>query len=255
MEKKKLFSINVSTGAYADFVAAIIDKAATGESNYACVANVHMLVEARRSKTYAQRVNDAAIVTPDGKPLTWAMKVLHGLEQPRVAGMDLMPDLLEKASDQSLPVFFYGGSEAMLTKTAEFLATNYPKLQVAGLHSPPFRQLSFKEEDVVIDKINRSGARLVFVVLGCPKQEIWMASMKGRIKAFMIGVGGAVPVMIGAQKRAPGWMQSSGLEWLYRLVQEPRRLFKRYAVTNSQFLWLMGSAVVRQKLVRKPRST
>lgn len=241
----------VSTGAYKDFVGTVIAKAREGSSDYACVANVHMLAETYKSSSFAKTVNDAFIITPDGKPLTWALRMMYGIKQERVAGMDLLPDLLKRAEATALPVFFYGGSEDMLAKTAQYLQKNFPSLMVAGMHSPPYRQLTMKEEDIVVQKINASGAKLVFVILGCPKQERWMAAMKGRVEAFLIGVGGALPVLIGTQKRAPGWMQSGGLEWLYRLAQEPRRLFKRYALTNSLFLYLFCKAYLRKKIFRQ----
>lgn len=250
MQKSKLLSMNVNTGGYADFVTAILQKSAAGESDYACVANVHMLVEAHKNPDFARVVNGASIITPDGKPLTWALKLMHGIRQDRVAGMDLLPDLLQEAEKKGLPVFIYGGSEDMLNNTEAYLQQQYPNLVLAGMHSPPFRTLTFKEEDRVVQKISNSGAKLVFVVLGCPKQERWMAAMKGRIPAFMIGIGGALPVLIGHQKRAPLWMQKSGLEWLFRLMQEPGRLARRYAVTNSYFLYLFFSAYLRKKLVR-----
>lgn len=251
MEKTKVFSLCVSNGTYPQFVEEVISKAGSHQSDYACLANVHMLVETYMSASFAETVNEAAIITPDGKPLTWALWLMQGLQQDRVAGMDLMPDLLASAAEKSIPVFFYGGSEDMLQKTKGYLAKNYPLLKIAGLYSPPFRQLTKGEENAVIENINASGAKLVFVVLGCPKQERWMASMKGRITAFMVGVGGALPVLIGMQKRAPKWMQSIGFEWLFRLAQEPRRLFKRYAVTNSIFLYLLAKAYLQKKFFER----
>lgn len=250
MKQNRLFSINVSTGRYQDFLHAVTTMAEERKSDYACVANVHMLVEAYKNASFANTVNNAAIITPDGKPLTWALRLLYGIRQDRVAGMDLLPDLLQAAEEKNLPVFFYGGSEEMLEKTRRFLQGAYPSLQIAGMHSPPFRALTFKEDKAVEERINNSGAKLVFAILGCPKQERWMASMKGRINAFMIGVGGALPVLVGMQRRAPNWMQKGGLEWLYRLGQEPKRLFKRYAVTNSVFMYLFMKAFLQQKLVQ-----
>ena len=136
-------------------------------------------------------------------------------------------------------------------RTRAYLDDNYPDLSIKGLYSPPFRALTPEEETRTIEKINASGAKLVFVVLGCPKQEQWMASMAGKVNAVMIGIGGALPVLIGIQKRAPKWMQNAGLEWLFRLVQEPKRLFKRYAVTNSVFLYLLSRELVKKTFSRK----
>lgn len=252
MEKRHIFSIDVSVAAsYHDYNKAITTIARENRSEYICIANVHMLVEAKRCDFFASVVNNAVIITPDGKPLTWALRVFHGLRQARVAGMDLLPDILNSASAHAIPVFFYGGSPLLLAETERYLKLNYQSLLVAGMFSPPFRDLTMAEEDEVAAKINSSGAKIVFVVLGCPKQEKWMARMKGKINAVMIGVGGALPVLVGIQRRAPMWMQKSGLEWLYRLRQEPIRLFKRYAVTNAVFCWLFCKAWAAKGISRR----
>lgn len=251
MEKVNLLSISVSTGSYDEFIGSILKSANAKESQYACVANVHMMMEAHRDTAFSNVVSNAGLITPDGKPLSWALRLLYGIKQDRVAGMDLLPDLLKKAAAQKTSVFFYGGSQVLLNKTKVFLQTNYPDLPVVGLYSPPFRELTKEEEHKVVELINNSGAGLVFVVLGCPKQEKWMAAMKGRINALMIGVGGALPVMIGEQKRAPYWMQKAGLEWVFRLAQEPARLFKRYAVTNSLFIYILLKEYLRLKFHKK----
>lgn len=248
MNKLNVLTIPVSTGSYAEFIQQLVTAAAAQKSEYACVANVHMLIEAYKNRRFAKVVKEAAYVTPDGKPVTWAMRLLYGIKQERVAGMDLLPDLVRAAEGADLPVFFYGGTEEMMRKTQTYLQRNNPALKIAGVYSPPFRNLTVLEEKRVVEKINGSGAALVFVILGCPKQEKWMASMKGRIHAVMVGLGGALPVMIGDQRRAPQWMQKSGLEWLYRLGQEPGRLFKRYAVTNSLFFYLLAKAYLRKRL-------
>ncbi len=244
--KQKLLSIDTTVGSYSSFVEKLTETAQEGVSSYTCVANVHMLVEAHNDPEFARVVNNADMVTPDGMPLAVSMKLIYGLKQDRVAGMDLLPDLLQVATQKQIPVFFYGGTEEMLQRTWDYCRQHYPQLKIAGFHSPPFRQLTAVEEGQVVDMINMSGAGFVFVALGCPKQEKWMASMKGRINACMIGIGGALPVMIGMQRRAPKWMQLLCLEWLYRLLQEPKRLFKRYAVTNTTFLFLLTKTWMRQ---------
>jgi N-acetylglucosaminyldiphosphoundecaprenol N-acetyl-beta-D-mannosaminyltransferase len=249
LPRYKHFSLQISVGPYRSFVDNILDLAVARESSYVCVANVHMLVEAQRSKEYRKMVTGADIVTPDGMPLTRSLKLLNGVEQERVAGMDLMPDLLSRAEEAQLRVFFYGGQKSMLQKTEKYIRENYPQMQIAGLYSPPFRPLTAGEMDEVADLISESGANLVFVVLGCPKQEKWMAEMKGRIPAVMIGVGGALPVLIGDLKRAPMWMQRHSLEWVYRLMQEPTRLFKRYLVTNTIYLYLVISTKIHLMLL------
>lgn len=242
--KHRVISLMVSTGSFESMTNEIISLAVSGQSANVCVANVHMLVEAHEEASFATVVNSANMVTPDGMPLIWALRLLHGIKNDRVAGMDLLPGLLKAAIDKNLSVFFYGGSQKMLDATSEYIKSTYPALNIAGLYSPPFRQLTKDEDEFVIEMINNSGARLVFVVLGCPKQEKWMAAMKGKINATMVGVGGALPVLVGEQKRAPQWMQRNGLEWLYRLIQEPGRLWKRYFYTNAVFILLL----IREKV-------
>lgn len=252
MKKKRLISIDVSMGSYPEFVSTLLANASLpNKSSYVCVANVHMLVEAHKSSSFAGVVNNASIVTPDGKPLTWAFRLLYGIKQDRVAGMDILPDMLSGAVAQQLPVYFYGGTDEMLALTNQYLVKNYPALKVAGMYSPPFRPLSADEKATIITNINQSGAAIVFVVLGCPKQELWMASMNEKINSLMIGIGGALPVLIGMQSRAPKWMQKAGLEWLYRLCQEPRRLFKRYVTTNSIFIYLLFKEKLFPQKIKK----
>ena len=211
-----------------------------------------MCIEAYKSSSFAKNVNDADLVTPDGMPLTISVKLLYGQKQDRVAGMDLLPDLLAAAEKENLGVFFYGGTDEMLDETKEYVKNNYPDLSNQHYLSPPFRPLTIEEEEEIVNTINQSEAHLVFVALGCPKQEKWMASMEGRVNACMIGIGGALPVMIGLQKRAPKWMQQLSLEWLFRLIQEPRRLFKRYFITNSLFMYLLFKEWFRIRIVKKP---
>jgi len=239
LSKERILSINVSRGKHAEFVDSILDLGRKRKSSYVCVANVHMLVEAHWSGDFQRVVNQADVVTPDGMPLAKSFKVLHNIEQDRVDGMSLLPLLLQKAIDEDMAVYFYGSSRKIIEQTGNFIRKNYPLLRVVGIYSPPFRYLTEAEEEAVIDNIAQSGANIVFVALGCPKQEQWMAEMRGRIPSVMVGIGGALPVLIGLQKRAPQWMQKNSLEWLYRLVQEPRRLFKRYFITNTTFLYLL----------------
>ena len=212
-------------------------------------ANVHMFSEAYQSENFRQLITNADIVTPDGQPLAWMLWMLYGIKQDRVAAMDALPDLLLRMEKEQLPVYFYGGTQQMLDKTEAYVKQTYPSLKVAGLYSPPFRPLTEVEEKEIVDKINAAAPGIVFVFLGCPKQEKWMASMKGKVHAVMAGVGGAVPVTIGMQKRAPLWMRRLGLEWLFRFFQEPRRLFKRYATTNSLFIWVMTKEFLRLRIL------
>ncbi|MCE7040496.1 WecB/TagA/CpsF family glycosyltransferase [Dyadobacter sp. CY312] len=252
--KQFLISIGISSGDYEIFVKRIIDLAKKRTSSYVCVANVHMLMEAQKDADFSKIVNDADICTPDGMPLAKAIKLLYGNDQDRVAGMDLLPDLLKVSEKDALRVYFYGGTNAMQEASAKYVKSAFPNLIATGFHSPPFRPLTNEEESEIIERINATGTNLVFVALGCPKQEKWMASMKGRINACMIGIGGALPVMIGLQERAPVWMQKYSLEWLFRLYQEPGRLWKRYFYTNSLFLLLFAGEYFKIKLLRQNQS-
>jgi N-acetylglucosaminyldiphosphoundecaprenol N-acetyl-beta-D-mannosaminyltransferase len=240
MTKHRAISIDVSTGPYSAFIEEIIRLAHGRCSAYVCVANVHMAMEAHLKKHFAVIVNQADLVAPDGMPLVRVLRIIHGIRQERVAGMDLLPDLIAEAKKQHLSIFFYGSTDDVLERIVKRIEAEHPHVRIAGVCSPPFRPLSDEEEDKIVGRINGSGAHLVMVALGCPKQEIWMARMRGRINAVMLGIGGALPVYAGMQRRAPTWMQRASLEWLYRLCQEPRRLFRRYLTTNTLFLLLLA---------------
>ncbi|RYU93730.1 WecB/TagA/CpsF family glycosyltransferase [Emticicia agri] len=240
MTHKKLISINISLGKYQEFIANIIDLGKIHKSSYVCVTNVHVCIEAFKSKDFANAINNADIVTPDGMPLVKGLKLLYGINQDKVSGPDLMPSLLEEMEKQNLKAFFYGSTNEVLSDLTYFCKKKYTNLNIVGTISPPFRTMSDTELEEDVRKINESKANIVFVALGCPKQERWIASMKGRVNAVMIGVGGAFPMLAGKEKRAPTWMQKNMLEWVYRLVQDPKRLFKRYLITNSYFIVLLA---------------
>jgi len=250
LTKQPLKEFSISTGKYGLFIDEITRLAAAKVSATVYYANVHMFIEAYQNKAFLELINKSDIVTPDGQPLAWLMRLFYGIKQDRVSAMDTLPDLLQRMEKENLPVYFYGGTQEMLDRTGKFVNEKYPKLVISGLYSPPFRPLTEDEKSEIIKKINKASPAIVFVFLGCPKQEKWMAEMKGKVNAVMAGVGGAVPVTIGLQKRAPLWMQNLALEWLYRFFQEPRRLFKRYAVTNSIFLWVMTKEFFKIKMIK-----
>jgi N-acetylglucosaminyldiphosphoundecaprenol N-acetyl-beta-D-mannosaminyltransferase len=207
-------------------------------SHFVCVANTHMLIEAHWNPDFDRVLRAADLITPDGMPLVWMMKLLGEHQQNRVAGMDIFLALCHEASIQGIGVFFVGSQKDVLEKIRRRLNIEFPNLDIAGMEPLPFRPLTIDEDVVLTRQINESGAGLVFVSLGCPKQEYWMASHKGRIQAVMLGLGGIFPIYAGIQKRAPHWAREAGLEWLYRLFQEPRRLWKRYGTTIPIFIWL-----------------
>lgn len=226
----------ISTGSLESMSETIVKWARAGESRYVCVANVHMVMEAERSPAFADVLDRADLVTPDGMPLVWMMRVSGARTQARVAGYDLLIALLDKASSEDLPVYFLGSSPETLAAVIARARQSYPDLTIAGATSPPFRALSDEEEREQREAIVSSGARLVLVALGCPKQEQWMATRRGLIPAVMVGLGGAFPVFAGHQGRAPAWMRHAGLEWTYRLALEPGRLWRRYLTTNVPFV-------------------
>lgn len=246
--KKEIINFHVSTGKYEMFIEKITEMAIEKQSSAVYFANVHMYIEAYRSKSFLENINNADIVTADGQPIAWILRLFYGIRQDRVAGMDVFPDLLRVMDREGLPVYFYGGTQKMLDMTAEYLSAKFPTLKIAGMFSPPFRPLTEMEEGVIIEKINATNPALIFVVLGCPQQERFIAKMKGKIQGVMAGIGGALPVTIGMQKRAPVWMRTHGLEWLYRLYKEPARLYKRYFVTNSLFLYIIMRELFKHKL-------
>jgi N-acetylglucosaminyldiphosphoundecaprenol N-acetyl-beta-D-mannosaminyltransferase len=223
-----------------DALLTIFAWAVNKESRVVCICNVHSVVTSRHDNTFGCVVNDADMATPDGAPVAWMLRCLGRSEQQRINGPDLMWRYCEQANSRSEPIFFYGSSDDTLAKLKVKLLTTFPALQIAGAISPPFRSLTPDEDTVIVEQINASGAGVVFVSLGCPKQEFWMAAHRGQINAVMIGVGAAFDYHAGTVKRAPKWMQDSGLEWFHRLVSEPKRLWKRYLVTNT--LFVLGAA-------------
>lgn len=219
-------------------IGAMLDWAAERSSKSVCIANVHMLVEAHRHSAFANVLQDADIVAPDGMPLVWMMRWLGFSNQNRVAGLDVLHALCQSAPSKKVSVFFLGSHQMILDRIRQRLEIDFPQLDIAGMCPLPFRPLTPEEDSDVINLINQSGAGIVFVSLGCPKQEYWMAEHKDKVNAVMIGLGGAFPVYAGIHRRAPLWMRNFGLEWLYRLLQEPRRLLGRYSATIPPFVYM-----------------
>lgn len=216
----------------------ILKWASSRISKSVYVANVHMLMEAYWHPEMRSVLQDADLVTPDGVPLVWMLRLMGAHKQDRVAGMEILLALCKEAPLQNISIFFLGSEKEILDRMKARLEREFPELQIAGMEPLPFRPLSATEDDSLVQKLNASSAGLVFLSLGCPKQEYWIAQHKGTIKAVMIGLGGAFPVYAGMKKWAPRWVRESGLEWCYRLIQEPRRLWERYSKTIPPFIWL-----------------
>jgi len=205
-------------------------------SRYVCMCNVHGVVSAAAETGLRKAINGADMATPDGKPVAVALSLQGFRGQPRISGPELMWKCCEQAAQCGVSIFLYGSTWENLSALIKELKASFPTLKIADAYAPPFRQLNDEEDAVVVRRINNSGAGLVFVGLGCPKQELWMADHKGRIDAVMLGVGAAFDFHSGKVQRAPLWMQDMGLEWLSRLIKEPGRLWRRYLVTNFIFL-------------------
>jgi N-acetylglucosaminyldiphosphoundecaprenol N-acetyl-beta-D-mannosaminyltransferase len=214
----------------------ILDWASERESKVVCICSVHSIVTAQQNQAHAQSLRAADMVTPDGAPVAWTVKGKGHPEQQRISGPDLMLKTCRRAAETGEKIFLYGGTPDSLLRLEEALRAQFPKLDIAGSYSPPFRNLTDEEDAAVVEAINNSGAGIVWVGLGCPKQETWMHAHRGRIHAVMVGVGAAFDFHAGVIKRAPLWMQRSGLEWVHRMAQDPRRLAKRYLVTNTIFV-------------------
>lgn len=210
------------------------------ERRYVCVATVHSVMEAQRDPTLRAILNRSGLTTPDGMPLVWLSRRLGFPHVERVYGPDLLLALAEHGVERGYRHFFYGGGPGVADRLAARLAERFPGICIAGTYTPPFRPLPPEADAAVVELINGLEPDIVWVGLGCPKQEHWMAEHRERLDApVLIGVGAAFDFLSGAKRQAPRWMQRSGLEWLFRLAQEPRRLGKRYLVYNPWFVLLV----------------
>lgn len=212
--------------------------------DYMCVSNVHTTVSAYKDDVYRAVQNGGIMAIPDGGPLSSLGRRRGYGNMRRVTGPDYMREVMRLSVEKGYRHFFYGSTEPTLKKLRQRLKAEYPQLQIAGMYSPPFRSLTEEENNGITRCINEADADFVWVGLGAPKQEIWMAEHQGELKGFMVGVGAGFDYLAGNIARAPEWMQKFNLEWLYRLCQEPGRLWKRYMQTNTLFVW---HAVLRGK--------
>lgn len=244
----QVISIRVDATSYDDATARIIGWARARESRYVCVSTVNNVIRAYDDDDFRLIMAAADLVTPDGMPLVWALRLFGIRKASRVYGPDLMLYLLADAERLRIPVALYGGASEVLERLKMAVQARHPDLHIAFAYSPPFRPLTPEEDQWLTSEINSSGAGLVFVGLGSPKQERWMAAHRGRINAAMVGVGAAFDFLSGSKVQAPRWIGQSGLEWLFRLVTEPRRLWRRYLTENPRFIVLLLAALMRRPL-------
>lgn len=236
----KILGTNINVTNMDDTISYITDNLEELKGNYICVSNVHTTVMAYRDKAYRRVQNSGAMALPDGQPLSIVSRKRGFSEARRVPGPDLMPAILDLSQKTGYRHYFYGSTEATLTALRAALMRRYPKLQIAGMYSPPFRELTAEEDEEIVRRINDSGADFVWVALGAPKQEWWMYEHRHRVKALMLGVGAAFDFTAGTVKRAPMWMQRLCLEWVFRILRDPRRMLPRYMNTNFAFLYYVN---------------
>lgn len=247
MNRKKIVSLGISPLSYKQVLHEIIRLGTQRTPAYVCFANAHMTIEAYRSSSFARQVNDATIVAPDGMPIAKAIRWFYNIRQERVAGMDMMASIIAECAQQHLSLFFFGATDEILRAIQTRISKEHSGLKIAGMYSPPFGLFRPEDNDRFVKMINESGAHVILISLGCPKQESWMAEHYKRVNGVLVGIGGVFSVYGGLRKRAPYWMQRMALEWLYRLAQEPGRMFKRYLVSNTLFIILLIRQWLRSK--------
>lgn len=205
--------------------------------DYMCVSNVHTTVTSWEDKEYCSIQNEGIMAIPDGGPLSSVGRKRGFKKMRRTTGPGYMEEILKISSERGYSHFFYGSTDETIEKLSRILKERYPGIKISGMYSPPFCAITKQEDAAIVKKINDTNPDFVWVGLGAPKQEIWMAQHQGIINAFMVGVGAAFDYFAGNINRAPKWMQKCNLEWFYRLLQDPKRLFKRYWHTNIRFIW------------------
>ena len=246
----KILGTNINVTNMEDTISYITDNLEELKGDYICVSNVHTTVTAYRDKAYRHVQNSGAMALPDGQPLSIVSRKRGFSEARRVPGPDLMPAILDLSQKMGYRHYFYGSTETTLEALRAALLRRFPKLQIAGMYSPPFRELTGEEDEEIVRRINDSGADFVWVALGAPKQEWWMYEHRHRVKALMLGVGAAFDFTAGTTKRAPMWMQKLCLEWVFRILKDPKRMLPRYLNTNFAFVYY----VIREgKVFRRAR--
>jgi N-acetylglucosaminyldiphosphoundecaprenol N-acetyl-beta-D-mannosaminyltransferase len=212
-----------------------------GHREYVCFSTVHGVMESQKSARLMEAFNRAGMVAPDGMPLVWLLRRSHHADSGRVYGPDLMLAAIEHGIPKGWRHYLYGGGEGVIDTLAERLSALYPGVQIVGRSAPPIASVEELASEAVVRKINQAGPDIVWVGLGTPKQELWMADTRSRLEApALIGVGAAFDFNSGRVRQAPRWIQSAGMEWAFRLSQEPRRLWRRYLINNSWFIYKLA---------------
>lgn len=249
MYKVSIFGINYTVCDYQSAVSEIIENAHKHVSFGVSALAVHGLMECVKNGKLMDQVNKLDLIVPDGQPVRWAMNFFHKANlADRVYGPTLTLEVLKKANEEKLSVYLFGSTTETLNKFSKNINEWFKDINIVGIHSDRFRDATPEEDLADIEKINASGAHIVLVGRGCPRQEIWVSEHLGKVNAAMMAVGAAFDFHAGTLSQAPPWMQNNGLEWLYRLIQEPKRLWKRYLFTNSLFIYLFIKKALKIKL-------
>lgn len=246
-ERYRVVSLDVDRCTHKSAVERVVGLAKSGQGSYVCFGTVHMIMESVDSPAFGARVNAADMIVPDGMPTVWMQRLQKAKNPERVRANDLMMMLLARAEKEGLKVGFYGGRREVIEAILERSGRDHPNLKIAYAFSPPFRPLTPEEDAEITSKIKESGTQILFMGLGCPKQENWMAEHKDRLACVMLGVGASFDFYAGNVKESPAWLGRLGLEWLYRLTQEPKRLWHRYLVLNPRFMWRAARQLTTRK--------
>ena len=242
-----ILTMNVDVISESQAVDLIYNWAIEHKNKYVCVSNVHMCMEVLDNIGYAKVINSSDLTIADGKPIYWAQKLLGYKNAKQVRGEDLTMAICGNAEKMNYSIGFFGATNDLLGNLKKRINNLYPNLEVVFKYAPPFHSVTDDENREIIEAINNSGVNILFVGLGCPKQEIWMAEHKDQLNCVMLGVGAAFDFIAGNKKNAPDWMQSIGLEWLFRLLSEPRRLWKRYVKQNPRFIYYFTLQLLGKK--------
>ena len=236
-----ILGVNISAIDMNDACSLVEDAILKKQKKYICVCPVSTIMECKRSDRALESVNSADLVTPDGMPTVWVGKMYGYKNIKRVYGPELMQNICGISKKKGYKNYFYGSSEDVLNKLKANLNKDYPGLVISGVYSPPFRQLTKEEDDSAVESINNNDPDIIWVGLGSPKQDLWMHEHRARINApIMVGVGAAFDFLAGVKPQAPRWIRNNGFEWLFRLITEPKRLWRRYLVNNFLFIYYVG---------------
>ncbi|WP_375325928.1 WecB/TagA/CpsF family glycosyltransferase [Flagellimonas sp. GZD32] len=242
--KRELFGLEINNISKSQLISELLRFAQARRPSYLCAVNVHMLVEAQTDISLKKAIKNAQWAVTDGVPVKWAFSYFNKVSQSRIAGMDITPELIEHCDEKQMTVSVFGNTEENLDIFQEYLTQNFGNVKIGRFISPPFRKLTVEETEKYVHEINDVGTNILFVSLGCPKQEKWMLENSSDLSCVCLGIGNAINTVIGSEKRPPKFIQKLGMEWFYRLIQNPTRLFNRYFYTNSKFIALVLKRII-----------